>query len=316
MKVNFMVLLAFMAWHINANAQSCCCTSSGANWSILPNAEKHLIGLRYAYKSFYSVYPKSLNPELSGQRTQQTLNSAELFGRFYLAKPLQLTVQLPVNFISENTAKGTNTQYGLGDISFLLQYSFLDPKRCNGKPGKHQFKLGAGVKLPSGSFRITNTSMFLTSQQLGTGSVDFLFNAVYTYRYKQFGFNLSSAYKLNTTNPQQYKFGDRLQGALNFFYAVPVKEVTLTPSVSLNYDHGFYNVLRKQKMDYTGGDFLTTSAGFDIFYKQFAFSSSFTPALMNRLNWSGETRQKFTVEAGIFYNFQTKTSNKQNEKPL
>ncbi len=309
-------LLAITVGSTKINAQSCCCTSAGANWSILPNMEQHLIGLRYTHKSLYAVYPQSLNPELSGQKTVQILNSVELFGRFYIAGPLQLTVQLPVNFITEKTTHSTNTVHGPGDMSLLLQYSLFNPKRCNGKVGKHQLKLGAGIKLPSGQFKMNSSSMFLTSLQLGTGSVDFLFNGVYTYSYKKFGFNLSAAYKLNTANPQQYRFGNRVQSSVNVFYAVTANKFTITPSLSLNYDHAFFNHLKKVKQDYTGGDFLTTAIGLDLYYKHFAFSSSFTPALMNRLNWSGETRQKYSFEAGVFYNFSNQTQKSKNEKHL
>lgn len=301
-----MALLALLAGTYKVQAQSCCCTSTGANWSILPNLERHVIGVRYNYKSFYSVYPQSLNPELSGKRTDQVLHSTELFGRFYVAKPLQLSVQLPVNVIQEKTEKGISTEAGLGDMSFLLQYSVLDPHRCNGHVSKHQLRLGTGIKLPSGRFKMDPaTNMFLSNLQLGTGSVDFMFNAIYTYRYKNFGFNVLGAYKLNTANPQQYKFGDRLQSGATAFYVVTVKDVQLMPNAGINFEHGFYNRMRKQVLDYTGGDFLTTTVGLDLYYKQFAFSSSFTPALMNELNWGGEVRRKYSFEAGFFYNFSS-----------
>ncbi len=271
--------------------------------------EQHLIGLRYTHKSLYAVYPQSLNPELSGQKTVQTLNSAELFGRFYIARPLQLAVQLPVNFITEKTSHSTSTVHGLGDMSLLLQYSLLKPKRCNGKAGKHQLKLGAGVKLPSGQFKMNSSSMFLTSLQLGTGSVDFLFNGVYTYSYKKFGFNLSAAYKLNTANPQQYKFGNRVQSSLNVFYAVTANKLTITPSLSVSYDHAFFNRLKKVKQDYTGGDFLTTAIGLDLYYKHFVFSSSFTPALMNRLIGAAKPARNTLLKQECFTIFQTLLNN-------
>ena len=301
-----MCLPALLAAYINISAQSCCCASTGSNWSIMPNLEKHVIGARYYYKTFYSVYPHSLNPELSNSRTEEQLHTMELFGRFNIAKRLQLSIFLPVNIISQTDRKGDSRSAGLGDMSFMLQYGLLDPLRCNGKTSKHQLRLGAGVKLPSGQFSMTAANMFATSLQLGTGSVDFLFNGIYTYRFKQFGFNLTAAYRLNTANPYQYKFGDRVQSGASFFYVIPVKALSIMPQIGINYDHGFFNHSKKEKLSYTGGDFLTATAGLDIYYKSIAFTTAFTPALVNRLNWSGELRQKYFFEVGVFYNFQTK----------
>lgn len=304
-------LLAMLAVTTNLSAQSCCCASTGSNWSIMPNLEKHVLGARYYYKTFYSVYPHSLNPELSNSRIDEQLHTLEVFGRFNIAKRFQLSVFLPVNIINQTDRKGFSQNAGLGDMSFMLQYGLLDPRRCNGKFSKHQLRLGAGVKLPSGQFSITAANMFATSLQLGTGSVDFLFNGLYTYRFKQFGFNLTAAYRINTVNPYQYKFGDRAQAGTAFFYVIPVKNLSIMPQVGINYDHGFFNKSHKEKLTYTGGDFMTATIGIDIYYKSLAFTTAFTPALVNRLNWSGELRQKYFFEAGVFYNFQTKkTSNK------
>ena len=77
------------------------------------------------------------------------------------------------------------------------------------------------------------------------------------------------------------------------------------PTAGLNFEHQFENKMKGRLLDYTGGDFVNTSVGIDIYYKQFAFSSSVSPAVVNRLNWPGENRNRLNIEAGIFYNFST-----------
>ena len=305
MKQYVVLLLWLIAIVPSAYAQSCCATGAGSNWSILPNINKHTVGVRYTYRSSYSIYPSSLNPEMNGRRTDENMHTAEVFGRFKLHKRLQLSVYLPVNIIQQNEAGTFSKSAGLGDMMFLLQGMLLDPDKCYKGNSRHQLRVGAGLKLPSGQFKMDQNYMFTTNMQLGSGSLDVLFNAIYTYRYKQFGFNLLSSYKLNTYNPQQFKFGDKLQGGGNFFYVFKVKEsgVQLMPTLGLYCDHNFSNRKNKDVLGYTGGTFVTTSAGLDLYYKRFALSASVIPTVLNKLNWSGEMKQRYAVEAGMYYNF-------------
>lgn len=301
------IMLAFFS---AAYSQACCCTGVGANYSILPNLDKHVMGLRYTHRTYFSE-TRSLNPELNGKVTNQYMNSVELFGRFNIYKRLQLSVFIPVNFISQHDTKGgAEKSTGMGDMSFLLQYNVLNPLKCNGKKWKQQLRLGAGFKLPSGEFKMGSDQMFATSLQLGTGSVDFIANAIYTFRLKGFGLNAGAGYKFNTTNPAGYRFGDKVQANANFFYVFDVKTLQVMPLVGFNYERQFFNRKNSRALNFTGGDFLTASVGLDVYYKQFAFSSTFSPAVMNRLNWNGENKNKFNVEAGVFYNFSTSKSKK------
>lgn len=305
MKRYYILLLWLIAIVSGTHAQSCCCTGAGSNWSILPNINKHTIGSRYTYRHSYSIYPSSLNPEMNGKKTDEYMHTAEVFGRFRVHERLQLSVYLPVNMLRQNEAGTLSSTAGLGDIMFMLQGSLLNPDKCNGGVSKHQLRIGAGIKLPSGQFKMDKNYMFTTNLQLGTGSVDFLFNAIYTYRYKQFGFNLLSSYKLNTYNPQQFKFGDKAQAGGNLFYVFSVKEtgLQLMPAAGAYYDRTFSNSKAEDVLGYTGGTFVTSTIGLDIYYKNFALSASFIPTLYNKLNWSGEMKQKYAVEAGVYYNF-------------
>ncbi|MCX6199793.1 MAG: hypothetical protein NTY88_11330 [Bacteroidetes bacterium] len=266
--------------------------------------DKNVIGLRYSHRNYFSETPSSVT-EQNGTVTNQYLNSIEIFGRFNLNKRIQLSVFLPVSFIKQTTESATQKAAGLGDMSFLLQYNLVNPLKYNSSKFKHRLQLGIGTKLPSGEFKMNADDMFNTTLQLGTGSVDFLTNAVYVFRFKNFGVNTNASYKLNTTNTKGYRFGDKIQAGTNYFYVFNVKKVQLMPSVGLHYEYQFSHKKDGETLGNTGGYFLTTSVGFDIYYKQFAFSSSVSPALMNHLNWQGENKNKFNLEAGVFFNFLT-----------
>lgn len=308
-----LVVLMLSASVASGFTQACCCTGVGANYSILPNLNKHIIGLRYTYRSYYSQM-HSLNPDENGKVTNQYLHTAEIFGRFNLHSRVMLSVFLPVNYIHQaDTKNNKQSVAGLGDMSLLFQFNLLDPLKCNGKETKHQLRLGVGTKLPSGQFKISADDMFFTNLQLGTGSIDFIGNAIYTFRYKGFGLNASAGYKFNTVNAQGYRFGDKIISAFNLFYVAEIKDLQIMPLAGINFEHQFYNRKDKRELKFTGGDFLTASLGLDIYYKHFAFSANVSPGIVNRLNWYGENKNRFNVEAGLFYNFST-TNNKNKQK--
>jgi hypothetical protein len=324
------VLMAVMliASYAGVYSQACCCSSSGSNYSILPNLEQHVVGARYSFSNFHTTTYSSMDMMMTngeqmsmmgpGLPTVEKMNTVELFGRVQLPKRFQLSVFLPVHILSEKTESSFQRTAGLGDASLLLQYAVFDPNKCNGKVSKHQLKFGGGIKVPTGQFKMTSDGLYTTDLQMGTGSVDFLMSAMYTYRYNKFGFNLLSTYKKNLVNKEQFRFGDKLREGLNAFYVLtPVKGLTITPNVGANYDHVFYNVIQKQKLTYTGGEYISASAGIDVYYKNFLFSTSVSPMLLSLLNWSGEPYQVLSYEVGVYYSFPTILKSKKtktNEK--
>jgi hypothetical protein len=239
-----------------------------------------------------------------GVPTKGSVNSLELFGRFNLPKRFQIAVSVPVTFLREQSDQSTDRSAGLGDVSVMAIYSIFNPKKFENKKSKHQIRVAMGVKAPTGKFSMTTDGLFTTDLQLGTGSVDFLFNAIYTYRYRAFGINVSSSYKKNLTNKDHYQFGDNMIEGLNAFYVVKLpKGFTVTPKVGTTYDHMFYNVYNKELLTGTGGDVLKAVAGIDIYYRHFALSTSIAPVLLSVANWVGEPVPLWSFETGIYYNF-------------
>ena len=313
------VLCTCLLWlyMANINAQSCCtggagsCSVASSSSSILPELDKDLMGLHYSYSAYNTTsYPgmnmNGIDMTLigSGVPTKGTMNSLELFGRLNLPKRFQLSVNLPVHFLKEQSSEATERSAGLGDLTVTAGYSFFDPKKSLDKKSKHQLRVAIGIKAPTGKFSMTNNGLFTTDLQLGTGSVDFLFNVNYTYRYRQFGVNVASMYKKNLANKDHYRFGDNVGAGLTLFYVCLLpKGFTLTPKVGTTYNHMFYNVYNKDELKGTGGDVLRCTAGIDLYYKDFAFSTSVAPVLMTINNWEGEPVPVLSFEAGFYYSF-------------
>ncbi len=327
-KAGAALLLLFLL-RTNAFAQSCCCTGAGANYAILPNMDKHVVGIRYSYGSYntttYTMTGHQHTPGMDmstmgpGIPTVENIHTIDAFARFNLPKRFQVSAFVPVNLITQKTTAGIKRTAGLGDISFLVQYSVFNPLKCKGKESKHQLRLGAGIKLPTGKFNMNDDGLFLTDLQLGTGSVDFLFNAIYTYRFRQFGLNLLASYKKNLMNSKHFRFGDKMKGGANVFYIFKLpKKVSLMPLLGLNYNYSFYNVYEKTTLTYTGGQYLASDIGLDVYYKQFAVSATVSPVLMNIKNWTGAPSPTVLFETGLYYNFSMNFKSKKtdkNEKP-
>jgi hypothetical protein len=235
-------------------------------------------------------------------KTEEQLQSLELFGRFNVQKRLQLSIFLPVLFINEHSKVSDSHNNTLGDMSLLLQYSVLNPLRCNGKKSKHQLRIGIGTKLPSGEFKKDKNNMYSTNVQPGTGSIDFLFNAIYTYRYSNFGMNARTGYKLNTVNTQGFRFGNKVETGFNLFYVFRIKQISLMPSAGLSYAHLFDNHNKGLDIYLSNSDLITTPFTFDVYYKHLAFSTGVTPVIYNRVPVRA-FKQTFSATAGIYYNF-------------
>jgi hypothetical protein len=318
---SILALCTCLLWLCTANiqAQSCCaggagscCTPGGGGCSILPELDKHIIGLNYSY----SLYNTSTYPGMTmmngmdmammgaGTPTKGTMNTIQLFGRFNLPKRFQLSVSLPVSFLREQSSAETDRSAGLGDASAMLFYSVFSRKMFANKKSKHQLRIGAGVKAPTGKFSMNSDGLFTTDLQLGTGSVDFLFNLNYTYTFRRFGFTASANYKKNLDNKYHYQFGDVTGGSLNAFYALNLpKGFTVTPKAGATYSHMLYNVYDKEQLLGTGGDVLRATAGLDIYYKHFVLSTSVAPVLFSLTNWTGEPIPVLSFATGFYYSF-------------
>ena len=303
----------------NINGQSCCaggsgsCSMGGGGYNILPDIERHVVGINYSLTSYSAtVFPTTMmningidmTMTGPGEAAKGYVNTLQIFGRFQLPKRFQISVSLPVSFLNESSTTTANHQYGLGDASASVSYTIINPKKYQDKKNKHQVKVGFGVKAPTGKFAMTNDGLFTNDLQLGTGSVDFLFNASYTYRYKKFGASVMSLYKKNLANNKHYRFGDKAKETLQSFMVFSLKKsITISPTLSASYEHNFYNVYQKKELSYTGSDILSAAAGLDIYYKHFALSAKVCPVLFSINHWEGEPIPVLSLETGLFYNF-------------
>lgn len=272
----FPILLLFIFFPFKVHACDVCgCSSGGNSLGILPQFNNHFVGLRYSYKQFNTTHPPSIIPGIEGQNSDEYFHSLELWGRFYPIKRLQVFAFVPFHFYQQKLSNESIFVNTIGDISVLANYIFIQTPDTGNFKIKHNFQGGIGIKMPTGQFQMKHHEELLNPNlQPGTGSWDILFNLAYTLRYKKWGMNTEVVYRLNTPNPEKYKFGDKVTLSAKGFYLKEWNKFSLLPSSGLVYEYTFSNLDKNARVDYTGGNVFSIHAGIDLYWKRFSLGLS------------------------------------------
>jgi hypothetical protein len=91
---------------------------------------------------------------------------------------------IPYNINKQSSDDGIKKSNGLIDISFIVNYDLLNTRKGDSHNNRisQQLWVGGGIKLPTGRFSVdTNDIIPTANNQAGTGSIDHILNAMYTY---------------------------------------------------------------------------------------------------------------------------------------
>ena len=261
-------IILFIALSCSVVISNACpiCGCGGGNLYIglFPNFNSKFIGVRYHYSQFHT--------QLANDPTQfsnNNYNSVELYGGFNVGKKIKIIAFVPYYSNKQMDDDGTMYMKGLGDITVMGQYKILDiVKNAAGKNvAQQQLWIGGGLKLPTGYFNVnpkdTNTTIADINMQLGTASVDFILNGLYTYSVGNFGLNATATYKVNTANSDNYKYGNKLSTNCIAYYKLNKNHTTISPNIGIGYETINNNTLSGSKIQYTGSHVTTALAGIE-----------------------------------------------------
>jgi hypothetical protein len=259
----------------------CGCSSSGQYMGVLPQFQKHFLGVQYYYRQFHtethSIFQDNNN---SSQETFQTL---DVRGRISLAKKLQILFWIPINQNQQNTQNQITRLQGLGDASLVANYIVFNTSDSTCSSWKKSLQWMGGLKMPTGKFNYTTEGSELNPYiQLGTGSWDFLANAIYTLRYQSIGMNTAVMSRITTANANQFRLGSKVTGLWNVFYWGSWDNKTLLPNMGLMYDYAFADQ-EASGVYLGGGSSVFATAGIDFYLPTWIFS----------LNYQQPIAQKF-----------------------
>jgi hypothetical protein len=200
----------------------CGCGVGNFYLGILPQFQKNFVGVRYQVQDFNSHV--GLHPSLA---TTERFQSTEIWTRFYITPKLQVISLIAYHFNEQTTTTGKVYLDGLGDIPILANYNLINTTDHPLRELNHNLWFGGGIKLPTGKYQFQDLPDQVANPnfQLGTGSVDFMVNTIYTVRYKKIGLNSDITYKINSDNEQRYHFGNKISGTASFVFIQQVKKV-------------------------------------------------------------------------------------------
>jgi hypothetical protein len=250
----FLFIVAFLSVFSSSFACDICGCGLGNYYiGLVPQFNKHFIGLRYQYQSFHTQLASD-----PSQFSNDYFQTIEVWGGMNIGKRWQVLAFVPFNFNQQNSDDGIERKNGLGDVAALLNYSLLEKSSsiCNDKMMFQQLWVGAGVKLPTGKAVIDPSAsdlVALANSQLGSGSTDFMLNAAYSLHIDKWGFTTNANYKMNTENKESYRFGNRIASNSFLFYTIKTKAISITPNIGFQYEHTNGSSLQNQKVDETGG---------------------------------------------------------------
>jgi hypothetical protein len=284
------VLACFLFFLLQDSFACDICGCSSGNYFIgpFPLFHKHFFGSRYTFRSFRSAVAD--DPSQFSKDFYQTI---ELWGGWNIGKKWQVLGFVPYNFNRQNSDDGLTKSNGLGDITLIVNYNLLN-KQSKDKGGNtinQQLWVGAGLKIPTGKFSPDPNDIIPTaSNQAGTGSVDYLLNAMYAIHLKNWGLNSSVNYKINR-KAEGYQFGDRFSSSAFVFRSFNSGTTVFNPNAGLLFENLQANKLDGAKVPDSGGNALLAAAGLEIGFNK--ISVGFNAQLPLSQNFSnGQTTTK------------------------
>lgn len=281
-RIVVLIIFSLAVGHEVHACDVCGCSLGGNYFGILPLYNKNFVGLRWSQAKFHSyIAPTQYLP---AEQSNDTYAKVELWGRYYLGKRVQLFAFIPYAY---NDMKGTDqvvSANGLGDISIMGNYVLFSTGE-----GKSDFKqtliAGGGVKLPTGEFDLTDKGKIINRNfQLGTGSVDFNLNAVYTVLYKKTGINVETGYKINTRNRHDYLFGNQYRASAQLFYWQTLGQFSFLPHAGMNYEQGATHKDGHIIQVNTGGSAWLGSGGLDLYINRFTVGVNYQKPVSQKYN--------------------------------
>ena len=257
----------------------CGCAVSSQQFGILPQFQKHFVGMKYAYRSFQSTHP----PLFANEKELTSLekfHTTEIYGRFVLSERIHFFGFVPFQFISKEEANAKFNHDGIGDISLMALYAIINQKKVNDR-FTHHLQIGGGIKLPTGKNHfLTQDDEWVPGIQTGTGTIDYMASINYFLRSGQWGTILESSLRFNTKNTTyDFKYGHRYLHSARMFYVFSRKNVSLMPSAGISMESSGLDFHEGTQVELSGGHSVMLNAGIDYFDKRFTAGLSASPGI-------------------------------------
>lgn len=305
--VTCVLLIMTLLSSFSSFACDICGCGVGNNYvGILPDFSKKITGVRYRANSLWSdVGDDGAHTYLTTREHYKTIDA---WGGWNITRNIRLMATVPYSFIWRQREGVHNRQNGIGDISLLGYYQpFSRRATLTRNMLMQSLWLGGGMKLATGRYESANRNMNATNPnlyQLGTGSYDFLLAATYDIRLQDMGLNANMQYKINTVNPAQYQYGNKLSVSAQFYYKLNVKNVlSVAPNAGMQYEYAATDRDRGYETILTGGKLLLATAGTELIAKKrITWGVNYNlPVYQNLARNTVEANSRWMVHVGVLF---------------
>ncbi len=263
--------------------------------NINPNDYQHSFSAVYRLRPYKGVFTEGQvhtsgtlktqhgGTHVSNTLVEETYQSYELWGRFFISERLQLVSSIGVasNHILEDRAE-VDQVTGIGDWLFMGRYQLYNSLSTDTADWVHRLLVGGGVVIPTGVYRYNNgIDPYI---QPGTGSFDFLLSSTYLVKWRNIGTNVDVSYKINTKNTLGFRYANRFNISANIFYQLKMKNLAFVPRSGIYLEKASRDQKGKQLVNGSGGTIAFGDIGLDFYYKKIALNSLLQVPFLENLN--------------------------------
>lgn len=284
----------------------CGCAASSFSLGLLPSSNHHFIGIRSGWRTFKTTHPPLFGTQEAP--SDQLFMTSELYGRWKINRKFQLLGIVPYVQNQEQQALNNYTLRGLGDITVLGNYVFIQNTDSLSRRWKQSGTIGIGVKSPTGKFdrsSTTTTEELLIGRNMypGTGAFDFIANLNYSTQRGSWGYLTESSFSYKTANQTGYQFGHAVSTTHLAFYRWNINEnLKFLPQAGVNYNHNLSDRIDGKPTDlsYNGGTLVNAQLSVAVLYKNWALTALGQVPVYQQLG-NGYVVQKAAFRLGINY---------------
>lgn len=301
--LSLLILISLFSFKKSHACEICGCANNNFQIGLLPNFSKGFFGLRYSHLRY--------NSQIKGDASEFShdyYQGIEFWGGLNLKK-IQVMTFLPYIISRKESDDGISHSQGIGDLMVLINYKILGSTsltKSENKTVRHELFFGAGIKLPTGVNSVNpadpdfNIGDF--NSQAGTGSVDYLFNTTYNFMWNKSGLVTNLAYRINSANNQNYKFGNRIYLSSSYYYTITKSKIKIKPNIGVNYQSNAVNTYNGTQIESSNGYNLSIPLGVNVLQNKFGINAmTFVPVYQNYFD--GQTKLKSRILLGLTYSF-------------
>lgn len=280
---------------ISASAcDACGAAMNSTGVGLLQAYQFNFVGVSYGHIPFYQ----------STGNGHDIFHSTELSVRKHFSPRFKVLAFLPFHINMRHQDERPQSLRGIGDARILGSFTLLDKTNAERSTSTF-FELGAGTKLPTGSYDTNIHDRDLPDNfNIGNGAWAALIQPNFLFSKKNWGISLSGNLQLNGKSSDGYRFGHQANTqALGFFQKKIKNEMLLIPTAGFAFEKiGKDRFSSNKTVQETGGTGLFAPLGFSIRWKKWMLGSTLSIPFYNSFA-ANEVRAGVRSSAQFLYIF-------------